>query len=78
MSCFEITKEQCHFELERALNHCLNKVDLPKSISITQDAGLFGAMIGQCAMTRFNQSMIPQRKETKECLDATKWPKQNQ
>ena len=73
--CFSISAIECEEAASSTTRLCLNKYksDFPEVFDQPKDGTKWGTIIGECAGTAFEVSLIKKRINSKKCNDVANW-----
>jgi hypothetical protein len=73
--CFSISAVECEETASSTTRLCLNKYksDFPEVFDQPRDGTKWGTIIGKCAGTAFEVSLIKKRINSNKCNDANNW-----
>ena len=73
--CFRVSQEQCEEVALSATRICLKDKarDMPASLEQPKDGRHWGQIIGECAGTNYEITIIEKRINSAQCNDITNW-----
>ena len=73
--CFSVTAQECEETAASATRICLhdNKEKIPKILNQPKDGTHWGTIIGTCAGTAYEASLIKKRIKNKKCDNPANW-----
>mgnify|MGYP001019981459 CR=1 FL=1 len=73
--CFNVTVQECEAAATSATRDCIDKhgPDVPSSLALPRDGQRWGGVIGKCAGTATELSMMKKRINSARCNDPKQW-----
>lgn len=73
--CFKVTAQECEETAASATRICLssNKDKIPSTLVQPKDGTHWGTIIGECAGTAYEASLIEKRIDSKKCNNVANW-----
>ncbi len=73
--CFRVSQQQCEEVALSATRICLKDKasQMPASLTSTKDSANWGQIIGECAGTNYELTIIGKRIDSAQCNDITNW-----
>lgn len=73
--CFHISEADCFEAAGRVTTECLSTFEatLPETLTLPQEGRHWGAIVGTCAGSRFDQQMAAHARDEERCQSASNW-----